>query len=161
MKRNRRFELKDLISWKIILIVIILLCLIKQPVCRFSEQQVTVTEPTECDIIERQNQFSGDIELPQLYLGMSMYPYIKDNQICLCEAVDEYKIGDVVSFYTHYNGKVKFIGHRIVDIFPNGEIVTKGDNNEVTDYNTITKEQIFCKIKEETLLQKIIRRFSE
>lgn len=161
MKKNRRFELKDLISWKAIIIVVILLCVIKKPVCQFSEQQVAIIEPTECDVIERQELFSGDVELPQLYLGMSMYPYIKDNQICLCETAEEYRIGDVVSFYTRYNGKIKFIAHRIVDIFHNGEIVTRGDNNEVTDYNTISKEQIFCKIKEETLLQSIIRRLSK
>lgn len=140
---------------KLLLIIgIVLVFLIKKPACYFPEEEITVKESTEEIIIETQQFLEENKVIEQFHTGMSMFPFIKPNQICLCETSEVYKINDVIVFYDYYD-KLYFISHRIIDKVPSG-FITKGDNNEKADSQIVSGEQIFCKIKEESLFERLI-----
>lgn len=74
--------------------------------------------------------------------GNSMFPTIKDKSRCLCEGKNDYFFGDIVASVSNEQG----ILHRIISI-NDGEIFTKGDNNDFIDY-PIKKEEIICRVPE-------------
>lgn len=82
-------------------------------------------------------------------MGWSMYPTIKHNSICFCQAKENYSINDIVSFYVKENGKFGLISHRIVGFtYKNGSYywITKGDYNVEADKWLLKNEQIICSI---------------
>lgn len=90
---------------------------------------------------------TGNIKFMVVQSG-SMEPEIKMGSIVMVKPVDEYKIGDVISF-----GEVTRIKapttHRVYDIkVVEGEpyYITKGDANNAPDIREITKSEIIGKV---------------
>lgn len=134
--------------------IVLILLTTSKPVCVFPEDKVNLREATLSDIEKNINRINdGPIWLH--HTGASMYPTIKDGQACLCEKQDSYQEGDIISFF-RLNGDnvVEFITHRIHEVTPYGYI-TKGDNNDRIDYTTTPVDQVFCKIKEESALDRL------
>ena len=78
--------------------------------------------------------------------GTSMYPTIKEGDVCICMQKDSYKANDIVVFFMKLDDEYIGIAHRIIGI--NGEnITTRGDNNEFLDAQ-IKQENILCTIPE-------------
>lgn len=71
----------------------------------------------------------------------SMEPEISVNDIVYVKEQDSYAVGDIVT-YEKYDS---YITHRIVDIV-DGEYITKGDNNNTEDRDTVLPEQIKGKV---------------
>ena len=70
--------------------------------------------------------------------GLSMYPFIKDDDYLIIDTTPEdLKVGDVI-VYIH-DGEL--IGHRIIKVTKDGFIV-KGDNNPVPDPWVVKRNQI-------------------
>jgi hypothetical protein len=79
--------------------------------------------------------------------GDSMFPTIKNGQGCFCVQKERYIIGDIVAFFYDKNGEYQGILHRIIS--EDGEdIITKGDNNEISDPSPIKQENILCAVPE-------------
>lgn len=80
----------------------------------------------------------------------SMEPTIKTNSLTLTKKVDsinDLKVGDIISFHIVVDDEEYKITHRIYDIDPNtGFIVTKGDNNNVTDSDLINISNVESKV---------------
>lgn len=67
-------------------------------------------------------------------LGDSMFPMIQSGDIITINASKmEYSVGDIVVFYLKESDGIKLIAHRIIHIFDNKFIITKGDNNFIAD----------------------------
>ena len=145
----------------LLFILLFIMSIIKIPVCFYPTQQINATSPKEMDIAVKENQLREQSVVAQYHTGVSMYPFIKPGEVCLCEVQSDYKENDVVSFHTYINDNLYFIVHRIININPSGEIITQGDNNKVTDPFTIKEDQIFCKIKERSILEAGIMNFME
>ena len=73
---------------------------------------------------------------PILVLTGSMEPYMLTNGICLTKevtSIDQLEVGDVITYCTNNDEGNKIrITHRIIAL-DNGQIYTKGDNNNVDD----------------------------
>lgn len=144
----------DRIFWVFVGIVVLIIATTQNPVCVFPETKPDLKEATISDINKNINLIeTGPIWLH--HTGSSMYPTIKDGQACLCDKQENYKLGDIISFY-RLNGDttVDFITHRIHEITPYGYI-TKGDNNDKIDYTTTPNDQVFCKIREESVWDRL------
>jgi signal peptidase len=79
----------------------------------------------------------------------SMKPVLNVGDIAICKKIDsntELKKGDIISFKTTIQGKNVIVTHRIEDITTLEDntvvISTKGDNNDVSDANTITRDDV-------------------
>ncbi len=70
----------------------------------------------------------------------SMEPYLKINDLILIKTVNNYKVGDVVTFYD----EEAYTTHRIIDI-DQDKITTQGDNNNSKD-PSITRDKIIGKM---------------
>jgi len=57
-----------------------------------------------------------------------MNPSIDTGSITIVKKMENYKVGDIISYYAKINNKEKIITHRIIDIGGN-VYVTKGDTN--------------------------------
>ncbi len=80
----------------------------------------------------------------------SMEPTILTGDYIIIDREDTttLQIGDIISFYSEEeNIKGLIVTHRIIDINENGEYVTKGDANNVTDIKNVRKSQIIGKYK--------------
>ena len=80
----------------------------------------------------------------------SMEPTILTGDYIIIDRKDtaNLQIGDIISFYSEEeNTKGLIVTHRIIDINENGEYVTKGDANNVTDVKNVRKSQIIGKYK--------------
>lgn len=64
--------------------------------------------------------------------GDSMLPTMKDGDMITVELCDQYKIGDIVAYYTVVDNKVKIIVHRVVFVRKT-YVLAKGDNNDFID----------------------------
>ena len=76
-----------------------------------------------------------------IILSGSMEPTIKVKDLVVTSPKDNYVKGDIVAFYTGENVTV----HRIEDIKTENNItyyVTKGDNNNAIDLNTVSQNNI-------------------
>jgi signal peptidase I len=142
---------------KLALAILIVVLLFKQePVCWF-DTKVQVTKATLHDIQDRINGLTTS-PLILYHTGSSMYPTIKDGQVCYCDKQTTYQKGDIISFYQlDADNQIEFISHRIYDITPLG-FITKGDNNPSIDYVSTPPENVFCKIREESLLSSLVKK---
>ena len=84
-----------------------------------------------------------------------MFPTIQNHSWCRCSKQDEYVLGDIVSYYKNTGEGVTFICHRIVNE-TSGGFITKGDNNEIEDPWPVEKEEVFCKIDEVSIAEKLV-----
>lgn len=78
-------------------------------------------------------------------ISPSMEPTIMTDDIAIGKKVnpeDEIIVGDTYIYDSSYG--IKII-HRIIDKNEDGEYIFKGDNNEVADYDPVTREQIEIK----------------
>lgn len=78
----------------------------------------------------------------------SMEPKIKLGSVVVVKPVQDYKIGDVITFGP-YSKKVSPITHRIYDIrVVNGQpvYITKGDANNALDSREVQKKEILGKV---------------
>ena len=78
----------------------------------------------------------------------SMSPAIKMGSIVVVKPANDYKIGEVISFYPYGKARTSMT-HRIYDIRVEEEesfYVTKGDANNAADIGEITKNDIFGKV---------------
>lgn len=86
---------------------------------------------------------------PVLVLTGSMEPYMMTNGVALTKEVDsldDIAVGDVVTYHVvNDNGKKLLITHRIIAI-DNGQIYTKGDNNNVDDGFPLSIDNIEAKV---------------
>ena len=78
----------------------------------------------------------------------SMAPAIKMGSVVIVKPVDEYKIGDVITFGPYSRTKAPTT-HRIYDIKVTGGepiYITKGDVNNAPDTREITKKDVLGKV---------------
>lgn len=80
---------------------------------------------------------------PVLVLSGSMEPYMETNSVAIVKKTKDIQEGDVVMFRIDEDTRVC---HRAVDIDAKGNITTKGDNNEVADFDKVTKNMIEGKV---------------
>lgn len=80
---------------------------------------------------------------PVLVLSGSMEPYMETNSVAIMKKTKDIQEGDVVMFRIDEDTRVC---HRAVDIDAKGNITTKGDNNEVADFDKVTKNMIEGKV---------------
>lgn len=80
---------------------------------------------------------------PVLVLSGSMEPYMETNSVAIVKKTKDIQEGDVVMFRIDEDTRVC---HRAVDIDAKGNITTKGDNNEVADFDTVTKNMVEGKV---------------
>ena len=78
-------------------------------------------------------------------VSASMEPTIMTDDIAIGKKVnpnDEITVGDTYIYDSSYGLKII---HRIIDQNEDGDYIFKGDNNEVADYDPVTREQIEIK----------------
>ncbi len=80
---------------------------------------------------------------PMLILSGSMEPTIDLDSIVITIKTKKIKKGDIIMFKTASND---YVVHRYYDDNPDGTIVTKGDNNEIIDYEPVSSEDVFGKV---------------
>jgi len=97
--------------------------------------------------------FAASLLLPRVagygtyaVLTGSMQPQIPQGSVVYTEKVQpgELAEGDVITFRLH-GGAV--VTHRIDEIDADGDIITKGDANNVTDQGSITHSQVIGRVK--------------
>ena len=64
--------------------------------------------------------------------GDSMLPTIKDSDMVTVERCEQYKIGDIVAYYTIIDNNIKIVVHRVV-FARKTYVLAKGDNNDFID----------------------------
>ena len=152
-----------LIASALVLTILILNYTLTSPACWLIPQEdleeIEFVEPTEDSIETRLIQVEEQPFLVIPTIGESMLPNIKDSSYCLCIRQDTYEVGDIVNFYVYDNGDPRFILHRIVDIGTDGQgtwYILKGDNNEYQDNVVLREDNIFCKVPEFDMIDRII-----
>lgn len=87
---------------------------------------------------------------PVYVLTGSMEPFMMTDGIVLTKevhSIDELSVGDVVTYHIEDDdGNEKVITHRIQEINEDGTMITKGDNNKVTDAIPITMANVEAKV---------------
>jgi len=90
---------------------------------------------------------TGNYKLMTVQSG-SMAPAIKMGSIVMTKPMEDYKIGDVISF-TNPKKRQEPISHRIVDLeVIEGKpfYITKGDANEDPDTRRVAKDEVMGKV---------------
>ena len=90
----------------------------------------------------RPAELGGDTHFMVAY-GGSMRPAINVGDLAIVKHVDpsQIHVGDMLTF--HQGRQV--VTHRVVEILPNGEFVTKGDANNAPDLEPVSKSRIIGK----------------
>lgn len=87
---------------------------------------------------------------PIVILTGSMEPTIMTNGMAITKNVDsmnDIKEGDIITFHVENDeGTMLRVTHRINEIMDDGSIITKGDNNEVTDSIPLTIDNVDSKV---------------
>lgn len=86
---------------------------------------------------------------PVYVMTGSMEPYMREKSLVITEKVEsmeEIEVGDVITYHLELDGKVLRVTHRIINIDNEGNIFTKGDNNNVTDAYSITIDNVEAKV---------------
>ena len=78
--------------------------------------------------------------------GDSMLPTLKDAETVRVVNCDEYKIGDIVAFYTIIEKQLKIVVHRVI-LARKTYVLTKGDNNNFIDPIKVVYDMILGKVK--------------
>lgn len=89
----------------------------------------------------------GNFEVMTVLSG-SMNPTIKMGSVVVVKPVDQYQIGDIITFKSSREDKAP-ITHRIHDIKVSGGVpvyITKGDANENPDQREVPKREIVGKV---------------
>jgi signal peptidase len=73
--------------------------------------------------------------------GNSMEPTLSDGAKVMCEAQEDYGVGDAVTFVKGDH----LVSHRIIAELFDG-YVTKGDGNLLPDLYLVEKENVLCKL---------------
>lgn len=76
----------------------------------------------------------------------SMQPVIRKGSLLLVKKKENYREGDIVVFYTWYEGDKICVTHRITRKISEDVYVTKGDANAREDSGRIRKENILGKV---------------
>ena len=76
----------------------------------------------------------------------SMRPTIRKGSLLLVKKKDNYQEGDIVVFYTWYEGEKMCVTHRITRKISENVYVTKGDANAREDGGTVLREKILGKV---------------
>jgi len=80
----------------------------------------------------------------KMVLSGSMGPTIKTGSIIMVKPASNYQVGDIVTY--QYGRRARDLTtHRIIGQQDN-EFITKGDNNNAADINSVKKEQILGKV---------------
>ena len=75
--------------------------------------------------------------------GDSMRPTIESGDLLIIHKEKDYKVGDIITFA---NDKKEIVTHRIMEITPEKEYLTKGDNNLFEDENTVDDSKVYGKV---------------
>jgi len=75
----------------------------------------------------------------------SMYPSINEGSITIVKKMDNYHVGEIISYYSKTNGKEEIITHRIMRIGGN-VYLTKGDANLGYDAPIVLPRLIIGKV---------------
>ena len=94
-------------------------------------------------IIKNKDNFDDNLNIRLLQIKSgSMYPVLNVNDFILIKKSDDYNIGDIITF----NVDNKYlVTHRIIEEQEN-KYVTKGDNNNSEDENTVKCENVKGKV---------------
>lgn len=141
----------------ILLFILGLSVFLKVPDCYYPDFEVQVKKVEEEDIAKTQNVLEEQGTISKYLSGLSMYPTLRPGQICSCIKTDDYQVRDIVSFYIYEGSNPIFVSHRIHEVLPDGQIITKGDNNWKIDSWTITENEIFCEIEHISYLEYFLR----
>lgn len=90
---------------------------------------------------------TGNIKFLTVLSG-SMEPVIKTGSVVVVKPVNDYKVGDIITFGPYSKTKAPTT-HRIQDIKVQGGepvYITKGDANNASDTRTVTKRDIVGKV---------------
>lgn len=159
-----------LYSVLVILILFFIFLLLKfetSPYCfpLSQEKALKTEEPTISsiqefkDIVEEVAQENAGVLLP--VFGDSMFPAIEGNSSCGCVKEKNYYVDDIIVFYVVNKTSTTFVSHRIIKIKTSeGKLyyLTQGDNNEFDDGIWLEYENIFCKIVEQSYLDRILEK---
>lgn len=80
---------------------------------------------------------------PVVVLSGSMEPYMETNSLVIVKQTKGIQEKDVVMFHLDEDNMVC---HRVMDIDDEGSITTKGDNNDVADFEKITVDDVEGKV---------------
>ena len=80
---------------------------------------------------------------PVVVLSGSMEPYMETNSLVIVKQTKGIQEKDVVMFHLDEDNMVC---HRVMDIDDEGNITTKGDNNDVADFEKITVDDVEGKV---------------
>lgn len=80
---------------------------------------------------------------PVVVLSGSMEPYMETNSLVIVKQTKDIQEKDVVMFHLDEDNMVC---HRVMDIDDEGNITTKGDNNDVADFEKITVDDVEGKV---------------
>ena len=80
---------------------------------------------------------------PMLILSGSMEPTIDLDSIVITIKTKDIKKGDIIMFKTKSDD---YVVHRYYDDNPDGSIVTKGDSNQIIDYEPVEHKDVFGKV---------------
>ncbi|MDO4938500.1 MAG: signal peptidase I [Lachnospiraceae bacterium] len=80
---------------------------------------------------------------PMVILSGSMEPEIDLNSLVVTYKTENIKKGDIIMFQTRTKD---YVVHRYYDDNDDGSIITKGDSNEIADYDPVDKNQVFGKV---------------
>lgn len=80
---------------------------------------------------------------PVVVLSGSMEPYMETNSLVIVKQTKDIQEKDVVMFHLDEDNMVC---HRVMDIDDEGSITTKGDNNDVADFEKITVDDVEGKV---------------
>lgn len=80
---------------------------------------------------------------PVVVLSGSMEPYMETNSLVIVKQTKDIQEKDVVMSHLDEDNMVC---HRVMDIDDEGSITTKGDNNDVADFEKITVDDVEGKV---------------
>jgi len=92
--------------------------------------------------------------VPRLFGGQwitiesgSMEPALPVGSACLVTPSDDIERDDIITFYPNAEDPDVIVTHRVVSLNGEGEYITKGDANNVTDAGMVLSEQIIGKVR--------------
>ena len=152
-----KYKILSITSILVLVLVVTLLFSIKIPLCYNLHEDKPSPETFILYDSQVVAQVKEQIERSPFHYvrvnGQSMYHSIKHSDMCVCLPQNNYKKGDMVSFYIPVNDQVELIIHRIIKE-ENNHFLTKGDANNIEDSWLLDQDQIFCKVPEKNLFDK-------
>lgn len=75
--------------------------------------------------------------------GSSMHPHFQEGDLAITTTANRYEVGDIVAYRSRYGDNV--VLHRIIEV-DDGRYTFKGDNNDFTDPDTVSRRDILGKL---------------